>query len=75
MQAVVAIAPLKKVTSNDKNRQSKQNTSKDFAKTFFAKVLDDACEKEQQRNIEIQTSGYTKDALPFYNFVNMREYC
>lgn len=70
----MAITPLKKVSSEDKNRQSKHNASKTFAQTFFSKVLDDACEKEQQRDIQIQTSGYTKDALPFYNFVNMREY-
>lgn len=71
----MAVAPLKKISSEDKNRQSKQNTSQAFARKFFAEVFEDACEKEQQRNIHIQTNGYTKDALPFYNFVNMREYC
>ncbi len=73
----MAITPLKKIKSNDQNRQSKQNSSKAFAPTFFSRVLDEACEKEreQSRQIEIRTSGYTKDALPFYNFVNMREYC
>lgn len=71
----MAITPLKKISSQDKNRQSKQNASKAFAKTFFSEVLEDACEKEQQRDIHIQTNGYTKDALPFYNFINMREYC
>lgn len=70
----MAITPLKKISSEDKNRQSKQNTSKTFAKTFFSKVLEDACEKEQQKDIHIRTNGYTKDALPFYNYVNMREY-
>ncbi|MDD6628579.1 MAG: hypothetical protein PUF03_10065 [Lachnospiraceae bacterium] len=74
MEAVMAITPLKKISSEDKNRQSKQNTSKTFAKTFFSKVLEDACEKEQQKDIHIQTNGYTRDALPFYNYVNMREY-
>ncbi|MBO5472169.1 MAG: hypothetical protein J6A08_00025 [Lachnospiraceae bacterium] len=71
----MAITPLKKITSEDQNRQSGQNTSQTFARTFFADVLEDACEKEQQKNIHIQTNGYTKDGLPFYNFVNMREYC
>ena len=70
----MAITPLKKISSEDKNRQSKQNTSKTFAQTFFSKVLEDACEKEQQKEIHIQTNGYTKAALPFYNYVNMREY-
>lgn len=71
----MAITPLKKISSQDKNRQSRQNTSQAFAKTFFSEVFEDACEKEQQKNIHIQTNGYTKDALPFYNFINMREYC
>lgn len=75
VEAVMAVTPLKKISYEDKNRQSKQNTSQTFARTFFAEVLEDACEKEQQRNIHIRTNGYTKDALPFYNFVNMREYC
>ncbi len=71
----MAITPLRKVSSNDKKRQSKQNPSQTFAKTFFSRVLDEACEKEQERNINICTNGYTKDALPFYNHINMREYC
>ena len=70
----MAITPLKKISSEDKNRQSKQNTSKTFAQTFFSTVLEDACAKEQQKDIHIRTNGYTKDALPFYNYVNMREY-
>ena len=70
----MAITPLRKVSSNDKNRQSKQNPSKTFAKKFFSEVLDEAFEKEQSRNIEIRTTGYTKNALPFQNFVNLREY-
>lgn len=71
----MAITPLRKVSSNDKKRQSKQNPSQTFAKTFFARVLDEACEKEQNRDINIYTNGYTRDALPFYNHINMREYC
>lgn len=65
----MAITPLKK----NKNHQSKQNPQT-LAKKFFSEVLEEACEKEQNRNIEIRTNGYTKDALPFCNFVNMREY-
>lgn len=74
IEAVMAITPLKKVSSDDKNRQSKQNSPKTFANTFFSKVLDEACEQERSRNIQIYTNGYTKDALPYHNFVNMREY-
>ena len=65
---------MKKSASEDKNRQSKQNPSKAFAKKFFSEVLDEAFEKEQNRNIEVRTNGYTKNALPFQNFVNLREY-
>lgn len=77
MEAVSAINPLKKISSEDQNRRSRQNASRSYAKTFFSEVLEDACEKEQnpQSNIQIRTSGYTRDALPFYNFINMREYC
>ncbi|MCH5258369.1 MAG: hypothetical protein J1F18_01390 [Lachnospiraceae bacterium] len=70
----MAINPSRKVSSNQK-RQSKRNPSKTFAKTFFSKVLDEACEKEQEKNIQILTNGYTKDALPYYNHISMREYC
>lgn len=70
----MAVNPLKKAASEDKNRQSKQNSSKALAKKFFSEVLDEAYEKEKSRNIEIHTNGYTKNALPFQNFVNLREY-
>ena len=70
----MAITPLKKVSSNDQNHQSKQNPSKTFAQTFFSKVLDEACDREQEKHIHICTNGYTRDALPYYNFIKMREY-
>lgn len=70
----MAITRMKKVSSQDQNHQSKQNPSNAVARKFFSEVLDEACEKEVNRNIEIRTNGYTKQALPFYNFVNMREY-
>ena len=69
----MAVTPVKKAAS-DKNRQSKQNPSQAFAKKFFAEALDEAFEKEKSRNIEIRTTGYTKNALPFQNCVNLREY-
>ena len=72
----MAVTPVTKIASEDKNRQSKQNPSKTLAKKFFSEVLDEAFEKEkeQNRNIEVQTSGYTRNALPFQNFVTLREY-
>ena len=69
----MAVTPVKKAASA-KIRQSKQNPSQAFAKKFFAEALDAAFEKEKSRNIEIRTTGYTKNALPFQNFVNLREY-
>ncbi len=70
----MAITPLKKVSSNDKNHQSKQNPSQTFAQTFFSEVLDEACDREHEKHIHVCTNGYTKDALPYYNFIKMREY-
>lgn len=70
----MAVTPVRKIASEDKNRQSKQNPSRTFAKKFFSEVLDEEFEKEKSRNIEIRTAGYTRNALPFQNFVNLREY-
>lgn len=75
VQAVTIIPPLKKFSSQDQNNRSKQNPSGTFVHKIFSEVLDEACEKEQERTIQIHTSGYTKNALPFYNIVKMREYC
>ncbi|MBO5209093.1 MAG: hypothetical protein J6B68_07085 [Lachnospiraceae bacterium] len=68
------IPSLKKLSSEDKNHQSNQNSSDTVSKKFFSEVLDEACKKEQQKDIQIYTNGYTKNALPFCNFINMREY-
>lgn len=65
---------MRKIASEDKNRQSKQNPSKTFARKFFSEILDEEFEKEKNRNIEVRTAGYTRNALPFQNFVNLREY-
>ena len=70
----MAVTPVRKTASEDKNRQSKQSQSKTIARKFFSEGLDEAFEKEKSRNIEIRTNGYTKNALPFQNFVNLREY-
>lgn len=64
----------RKLSSEDQKHQSKQEQSDTLAKKFFAEVLDEACEREQQKDIHICTNGYTKNALPYYNFINMREY-
>ena len=70
----MAITPLKRISSEDKNRQSKQSPSQTFANTFFSKVLDEACEQERAKTIHVRTNGYTKDALPCHILINMREY-
>ena len=73
VQAVAIIPPLKK-SSKDQNNRSKQNPSKSLTRKFFAEVLDEACEREEERSIQIQTNGYTKNAMPFHNIIHMREY-
>ena len=65
----------RKASSDDERRQSKRDSSDSLSKKFFAEVFDEACKKEEQKNIQIRTSGYTKKALPYYNFIKMREYC
>ncbi len=69
------IPPLRKISSQEKKHQSKQSASNLFSENPFREILEDACKKEQQRDIHIINSGYTKNALPFYNLVSMREYC
>ena len=74
IEAVRAITPLKRVSSEDQNRQSGQNPSKTFGAVLFSKVLDEACEQERAKTIHFHTNGYTRDALPYHILVNMREY-
>lgn len=69
------IPRLRKASSEDEKRQSKRDSSDSLSRKFFAEVFDEACKKEEQKNICVQTSGYTKNALPFYYNINMREYC
>ena len=75
VQAVAVIPRLRKTSSEDEKRQSKQNSSDSLSNKFFSEVFDEACKKEEQKNIRVQTNGYTKNALPFYYNINMREYC
>lgn len=75
VQAVAVIPRLRKTSSDDEKRQSKQNSSDSLSNKFFSEVFDEACKKEEQKNIRVQTNGYTKHALPFYYNINMREYC
>ena len=75
VQAVTMIPRPRRTSSEDKNHQSKQNKSDDLSRKFFSEILDEACEREQQKDIQIYTNGYTKNALPYYNIINMRAYC
>jgi hypothetical protein len=79
VEAVMAVTPLKKISSQEQNRQSNQNASKSFAEIFFGDALEDAktAAVEQDRpirHINIQTYGYTRDGLPYDTFIKMREY-
>ena len=71
----MVIPPLKKACSDEKKHQSRQKHSSSPAKGIFSEILDESCEKEQQKNIHIRTNGYTKNALPYVTFINLREYC
>ncbi len=75
VQAVTVIPRLRKASSDDERHQSKRDSSDSLSKKFFSEVFDEACKKEEQKNIHICTNGYTKKALPYYNLINMREYC
>ncbi|MDE6964371.1 MAG: hypothetical protein K2P30_12175 [Lachnospiraceae bacterium] len=69
------IPPLRKAFSDEKKHQSKQNRSGHLSKSIFSEILDESCEKEHEKNIHIRTSGYTRNALPYVTFINLREYC
>lgn len=68
----MAVTALRKLSSGNQNRQSKQD-SEPVMPTSFARVLDEATKKEQQP-LPIRTSGYMKDASLYYNFISKREY-
>lgn len=74
VHAVTVIPPLKNISSREKRRQSKQSSSNSFLLQSFTQILEDACEKEQQKDIHIYINGYTRDALPLLQQINMREY-
>lgn len=68
----MAVTALRKLSSNNQKRQSKQNPQT-LMPTSFSRILDEA-DKRQQQSIQIRTSGYTRDAQSFYNCVSKREY-
>ncbi|MBQ4284129.1 MAG: hypothetical protein IJB96_09405 [Lachnospira sp.] len=67
------VTGIKSIDSNAKKHQSNQQNTGSNGKAF-AKALDEAKENQKSKNITVYTNGYTKNALPFYNFVNIREY-
>lgn len=74
IQAVTVIPPLKRTTSEEKRHQPKQSNSDLISRKPFTQVFEDACETKQQKDIHICSTGYTKDALPLYTLISMREY-
>ncbi len=74
IQAVTVIPPLRAATSQEKHRQPKQRNSVPISRRPFTQVFEDACETQQQKRILICSTGYTKDALPLYTLISMREY-
>lgn len=69
------IPPLRRSSSDEQKHRFKRNSSGTLTEKFFSEILDKTCEKEQQKDIHVHTSGYTRNALPSCIFINMREYC
>lgn len=68
------IPSLRKISSREKRHQSKQSFTNSCTKEPFTQILEDACEKESQKNIHIYINGYTRDAHPLCHLISMREY-
>lgn len=74
MVHAVTVAPeLKKLSLKDREQRN-QNTSQAYAKKTFKKALDEAYRQETPKNPPVYICGYTKDALPVYSPINMKEY-
>lgn len=69
----VVFATLRTRSEKKKDYQSTRNTYSKSGKSF-SETLNEATKKEQPHNIHVYTSGYTKNALPFQNLINQREY-
>lgn len=70
--AVTVIPPQKKATSDEKNNRFKRETNK--SDNAFEQLLDEECKKTQNADISYKAKGYTRNAMPFYTVVQMRDY-
>lgn len=68
------IPPLKRTASEEKRHQPRQSNSDPISRKPFTQMFAAACETAQQKDIHICSNGYTKDALPLYTLIDMREY-
>lgn len=73
VQAVTAAPELKKLSLKDRDRRN-QNNYKAASKKSFKKALDEAYTQSTPENAPVYICGYTKDALPVYSPINMKEY-
>ena len=74
MVQAVSVAPeLKKLSLKERERRN-QNTFKPSEKKTFKKAFDEAYSRSTPENPPVYICGYTKDALPVYSPINMKEY-
>lgn len=73
VQAVTVIPELKKLSLKERERRN-QNTFQTSTKKTFKKALDEAYMQSTPENPPVYICGYTKDALPVYSPINMKEY-
>jgi len=73
VQAVTVVPELKKLSLKDREKRN-QNTFQSSQKKNFKKALDEAYTKNTPENPPVYICGYTKDALPVYSPINMKEY-
>lgn len=68
------VSPYKKTSYRNRRHHTNQNSPDTLDQKGFSEIFDEALEGRQPERIQIYTSGYTRDGLPYYNHINKREY-
>lgn len=74
VQAVTVAPELKKLSLKERERRNQSNNYKPSEKKTFKKELEEAYCRSTPENPPVYICGYTKDALPVYSPINMKEY-
>ncbi len=74
VQAVTVVPELKRLTLKERERRNQNSNYKPSEKKNFKKALDEAYSRSTPENPPVYICGYTKDALPVYSPINMKEY-